>query len=1815
MHMLKSFSIRWMFLLMAVTAASGLLQPLPVQAQTATTPASIGLDAAISTTSNGKAATADNYTAYPVLNVGAVPPLVMFVMSRDEQLYIKAYTDYTDLDGDGRIDTTYNNKFDYAGYFDSTLCYGYASGQYKAEAAATDHQCSGDWSGNFLNWLTMSRLDIVRLVLYGGLRHTDTATKTVLERAAIPNDVHAWSKVYDQDDIDKYTPFSGTVTFCNASFNNNSGYAATPPELRVASGNWSQWSSTERQQCVWHEDHNSSSTPADDPYYKSNGLGDKNYYVRVEVCDNSDPTLRESFCRKYKAPDGTVDYKPAGLLQQYGESGEMRFGLMTGSFAQPRSGGRLRANIGLFAGNGSDPTACTGSDEVKLADGTFCNDGSGDEGIINTLNRLQIPGWYGNGNPGQGDGWRASFNGSEDCWEWGTIQRADTTNLASTTPGHPNGVLDNPGGGKYHCEAWGNPLTEIYAEALRYIEGNGASATKAFETGDDSTWIPGIPDHIGWKDPYRTTSGGNPYCAQCSIIVLSTGLNSFDSDEIPKDGNGIDAASATDEVGADEGLNGQYLIGRVLGENGSPSSLALNAKIDTAGDVCSAKTLTGNLSDAIGICPDVPSLEGSYDIAGLAFKAWTTDMRPDLSKPSGYKNTVQTYAVQLAESLPTFNIPVSGGTISFSPVCLGNPNGGKSRTDPGYHSCDLASINVGTLTASASAKYTYGRPLLADDSAGSYLIDWEDSTFGSDHDMDEISMITYCVGSACEYTDGQTKKNLDGTTYTGYDICWRSDSSICTSSNGKPTVADNQVLIRTEVLATSTGDTMITGYSLAGTQSSDGIQKMVRATSGFYSAITSNNNPPTACKSGTSTGCWDLPKVAMYSAGTSSVKRLQNPLFYAAKYGGFTDLNNNGKPDMVSEWDQVNNDTGAAGPDGQPDNFFLVRNPAQLGARLSRAFTDILKRSGSGTAAAVVSNSANGVGLTYQALYQAERKDSAGRSVEWSGTINGLWTDSYGYLREDLNHNDVLDSYDVDPVVEFHYNASNNEMEFYRELMPTTGGKAVTTFDKSKATVTSHPLDDLQTVWSAQNQLWDTSFSTGVDSGTLESTNRTYTDNSKTGRYIFTWIDKNHDGKVESGEQVPFTFTDGSSGNGFYGNPASGSSPASGNFRYLNTADPEVAKRIVAWVRGAELDEKDSQGNPLWRNRTIDYNNDGTQRVLRLGDIVNSTPVVVGTPSEAFDLLYNDTSYGSFRDYYRDRRQVVYVGANDGMLHAFNGGFFNAQDHSIQTTPTDTPAYTTNTDPLGGELWAYVPGNLLPHLRWLADPEYKHNFYVDGSPIAQDVKIFTGSCVTKNPCVDAEGHVDGWGTILIVPFRFGGGPISVNTEPDSTQTASYQNSYSAYVVLDVTNPEQPPKLLAELTNTETSSTTDVPATGDIGNVTDTYTSSVPAVAVFRNPTTGDPNGFFLFTGSGTTDNGGVGSTEGGRAVATTDLKIRAYDLSKVASGDATPARTFDFANVGTTGSGTSSFAGDLIASDFNLDGIAEGLYFGSVKDNGAGSAFGGELYKINFNGSADPTTWTSSELIKDLDLPVVAHPTLGRNDHGAPMVFVGTGRVFTKEDLASTTQQKVLGVIDTSLLDSSDTQHHTLPLSMSDLVDVSKIGVKTDSTVSNGGTNGAGDTIGNFSQLLASFDESGRLGWYFDLSAPTSATDTTPSERVVAAQSLLGGVLLTTTFQPGTDACTDVGSGKLYATNYKTGTADPNLQLFGTQSDKTTLNKSTELGPGLPASPSLHVGSGSGQQKLTACVQTSTGAIICKDITTLKSVLSGEVSWRQPLDK
>jgi len=174
---------------------------------------------------------------------------------------------------------------------------------------------------------------------------------------------------------------------------------------------------------------------------------------------------------------------------------------------------------------------------------------------------------------------------------------------------------------------------------------------------------------------------------------------------------------------------------------------------------------------------------------------------------------------------------------------------------------------------------------------------------------------------------------------------------------------------------------------------------------------------------------------------------------------------------------------------------------------------------------------------------------------------------------------------------------------------------------------------------------------------------------------------------------------------------------------------------VINWVRGEHVEDFRDRGAP-----------GGSE--WKLGDIIYSSPIVVGPPRGP----HLESSYSDFKQQWKDRPPVIYVGANDGMLHCFD-------------------AYT------GQERWAFIPHCFayetyysdgyyedevnLEDLEDLTSPNYieNHRYFVDGNCVSADVYI--------DP--DFNG-ISEWRTILICGLRGGG---------------------SGYICMDITNPDDP----------------------------------------------------------------------------------------------------------------------------------------------------------------------------------------------------------------------------------------------------------------------------------------------------------------------------------------------------------------------------------------------------------------------------------------
>ena len=128
-----------------------------------------------------------------------------------------------------------------------------------------------------------------------------------------------------------------------------------------------------------------------------------------------------------------------------------------------------------------------------------------------------------------------------------------------------------------------------------------------------------------------------------------------------------------------------------------------------------------------------------------------------------------------------------------------------------------------------------------------------------------------------------------------------------------------------------------------------------------------------------------------------------------------------------------------------------------------------------------------------------------------------------------------------------------------------------------------------------------------------------------------------------------------------------------------------------------------------------------------LGDIVDSGPFYIAEPRDN----YRDPSYRLYRlsPAMQSRTPVIYVGGNDGFLHAFR-----ASD--------------------GRELMAYMPSSVYANISKLTGQGYAHRYYVDGSPNVADAKIGAGST---------------WRTMLVSGLGAGGrGVVALDVTDPST---------------------------------------------------------------------------------------------------------------------------------------------------------------------------------------------------------------------------------------------------------------------------------------------------------------------------------------------------------------------------------------------------------------------------------------------------------------
>lgn len=1831
------------------------------------------------------AATRDNYEALPPFISSGAPPLVMLVMGRNHKLYYEAYNDASDLNEDDNLDIRYSPaSIDYYGYFDSYKCYTYANSLFSPSRTTTDKKCSvaGEWSGDFLNYVTMTRMDTMRKVLYGGYRSTDgnASGETILERVFVPQDGHAWGKEYtsitvDGYDIADYTPFTAPINgaglrhlFASTTVdaNGDNDGSNDPPLLRYALNNphriW-DWVAKEgpvaddsiATSASGRPDHpgNTTDLPNDAAAHAAfeaivvtyatstflqtpslipagttniNGGGDygDNYLaifngtLNVTTAGTYDIAVDGDDAVEVIIDSGTANELIVGY---YGAHGVCN--CTTHSLSTTLTAGKHTLQFRMEEASGSDKwyLSWRGPDSGNIWQKIPANSTAGISNLtFNTYSLLTpastivdrvvrvkvcdtIVGLESNCKPYPDGNYKPigllQRHGETDRMYFGLMTGSYAKNLsggvlrkevssikdeiATTTTGQfnagVNGIIQTinkmriydwtyDGHGHYNgcglitdrpmnegeCKDWGNPVAEMMYETQRYFAGKTSPTTNFKYTGTTADSNLGLPQITSWSDPYDSFE----HCSKPFMLVLSDINPTYDSDQLPGVASEFGVGITTGDL---TGLNVESLANTISTAESASGSTFIGQNAADYNGACTEKTISG-FGDIRGLCPEEPSKRGSYYSASIALYGHNQDLNA-----ADEDQKVTTYTVGLASPLPRIEIPINGQTITLVPFgksvggCVAS---GFSRAEGSFQpSNTIVDFFVQEITPTS----------------GSFQINYEDVEQGNDHDMDAIVRYEYVVNA-----DDTVTISLTSTYAAGCII-------------------------------------QHMGYVISGT-TADGAYLEVRDED-----TDAANDPNYFLDTPNNTDALPLTASRTFTPGTKAAAQLlHNPLWYAAKWGSFTDEDGDGTPlnsdGSDKEWDKDG--------DGIPDTYYYVTNPLRLEQQLNRTFASILNQASSGTAASVISNTRSGEGAIYQSVFYPSQTDSDGNTVSWAGQVHGFLMDAYGNMRENTNNGisankqldliaDYLILFNEDGTANRYEDGDGNQkLQLDTATCPKSSGVC---YDSLIDTVS---LDELNYLWSSRD--WLNSTALDDDIGTQRTITQYLTDHNK--RYIFTWIDTNVDSIVDPAEVKDFAWPSTTPNvselddadkiypyltlyPNFLDTPTAISSLSTTDF---DTFLIQQTGRQINYIRGADYLDN---GNPVPLNIGSSGDIAGTEMrsrlyegtTWRLGDITYSTPTLVSKPSENFHLLYRDLTYVPFAAKYNNRRHVIYAGANDGMVHAFNGGFYDSVSKGFYTDAS----YSDLSGPvLGAELWAYVPYNLLPHLYWLTQTSYneeKHVYYVDQKPRVFDAKIFTAEAECTDITNAGCEHPNGWGTVMVIGMRFGGGSIIADMDKRDGATmpeGEDRTLKSAFMIFDITNPEKPPKLLSELVMPRMGFATSYPtvllmADGDHDGSFEAYSDSTP---------TSGENRWFLAFGSGPADaNGNPGQVDAVSLVYDDTVldyaksmqagQFYLLDLNKLAANnelytlDSSGALTLGLTNYAAYDSNT--FISDPVTVDFDLDYNTDALYFGTI--SGDVGSWSGKLRRIvvdDLNDSdedQDPLNWNNDSVLLNVGQPISAAASIAQDDDGRNWVFFGTGRYFTASDKVDISQQRYYGLkepVDTS----NNKTWATTPNTDTFLHDVTDIEVYTDQTVELNST---------WSDLLTtqvSYD-----GWYVDFAA---------GERNLGQAALLGGLLSFTTFTPTADICSAGGSSDLWGLYYKSGTAFFR-GVFGTVSetvngeDKNRSLKKLSLGLGLATSPNVHVGRENGS---TVFVQSSTGEITRTEAENPHSTKSEMQSWK-----
>jgi type IV pilus assembly protein PilY1 len=919
----------------------------------------------------------------PLLTLKTAPGLVMLTMGRDLTLYRAAYNDVNDIDGDGTLDPYFKPAFKYDGYFAYDRCYTYntTSAMFvptllgvalvnTVDANKTYYKCNGStWSGNFLNWLTMARIDVLRKVLYGGKRVAISTTTgsalaaeaiatTVLERTYVPQDSTLWGKEYtslatDKYNINDYTPLALPTTgtrhiFANVtprsivknSYIDGNSISPNPPYLFVYLNNANR---------VW--DIAAGNNPilgATAGVFSPGSLptpvvANSRLIVRVQTCVAL-ATKYEDSCTGYPL-DSTApsSYKPTGLLQKYGATSNLAFGLLTGSYDNNYGGGVIRKNIDDF------------SNEINT-NGTI----SSTTGIIYHLDRLRP--W------GFGNSTTAADGGNWYCNSYATTQR-------------PNG----------ECLMWGNPLGEMMYEGLNYFAGG--SATSAFTTGvgvDHNAPLSGVlqtspetPLQLktpAWINPYvpspaRSRTAAFPICAKPTQIVIGNPSTTFDSDQLPGTAFPISPGFGSSSYGSLGTLNVGIESDKIwAAEFGSASKLFfVGESVGLADGNPSVKTVT-SFKNIRGHAPDDTTGQGSFYGAAVArFGKATGITNPAVS---GGKLAVDQISVALDSHIPKIIIPMNGRRISIVPISKTIDGTHALQYSPNYKTYrDLGKWQpTGAITAFYIKNFyntdASNIDLTKNNGFPSYnfRIHYSDTDQGNDNETDAVAEYTIEVqaGNTLAITTNFIGGGNNMEMHIGFVI-----SGGTTNSAGQP--ADGVYLEAGRAYAWDSGAQnfpVAYGYFL------DTAPGTLPGSAKINHVPPYTDIPPILPY--TSTRNFIVPTTPANSVGEYIPHDM---LWYAAKHGSANYDTNGDNP--VYKLKNIND------PNSDPENYFYASNPSLLAEQIGSAFQKAAALSSVAVASPSVPPAPQIVGSR---LYYTPEFET----TNWSGNVKARSITAYG---------------------------------------------------------------------------------------------------------------------------------------------------------------------------------------------------------------------------------------------------------------------------------------------------------------------------------------------------------------------------------------------------------------------------------------------------------------------------------------------------------------------------------------------------------------------------------------------------------------------------------------------------------------------------------------------------------------------------------------------------------------------------------------------------------------------------------------------------